>query len=108
MALRIHTVSIETITLLRPLVARVRRFDLSLAKQISRSASSVALNIGEGEHSSGGTRRERYLSAAGSASETRTALEVAMAWGYVRAAECAPILEKLDHLLAVLWKLTRG
>ncbi|MEZ4370971.1 MAG: hypothetical protein R3B07_09095 [Polyangiaceae bacterium] len=54
MALQIHTVSIETITLLRPLVARIRRFDLSLAKQISRSASSVALNIGEGEHSSGG------------------------------------------------------
>ncbi|MCB9589732.1 MAG: four helix bundle protein [Polyangiaceae bacterium] len=108
MALQIHTVSIETITLLRPLVARIRRFDLSLAKQLSRSASSIALNIGEGEYSSGGTRRERYLSAAGSASETRTALEVAAAWGYVRGPECAPIMDKLDHLLAVLWRLTRG
>ncbi len=107
MSLRIHATALETIQLLRPLMPRIRRFDLSLAKQITRSSSSIALNIAEGEHSSGGTRRERYLSAAGSANETRSALRVAQAWGYVSAADCAASLANLDHIVAVLWKLTR-
>ncbi|MEZ4372572.1 MAG: four helix bundle protein [Polyangiaceae bacterium] len=108
MALRIHTTAIEAIHLLRPIVLRLRRYDLSLANQISRSASSIALNIGEGEHSTAGTRRQRYLTAAGSASETRTALEVAQAWGYITADDCRAVLGHLDHVLAVLWKLTRA
>ncbi|MEZ4374582.1 MAG: four helix bundle protein [Polyangiaceae bacterium] len=101
------TSAVEAIALLRPLMPRLHRFDIALAKQISRSASSIALNLGEGAHSSGGTRRQRYLSAAGSASETRSALEVAQAWGYLSAADCEPVRAHLEHILAVLWKLTR-
>ncbi len=108
MSLRIHSTAIEAVRLLAPLVRRIRRFDLSLGNQISRSASSVVLNIGEGSHSSGGTRRQRYLNAAGSASETRSALQVAQAWGYVSAADCQAVLGHLEHILAVLWKLTRA
>ncbi|MCA9627896.1 MAG: four helix bundle protein [Myxococcales bacterium] len=107
MSLRIQTTALEVISLLRPLMPRLRRFDSSLANQIARSASSVALNIGEGEHSSGGTRRQRYLSAAGSANETCSALKVALAWGYLQRQDCEVLFQRLDHILAVLWKLTR-
>ncbi|MEZ4232693.1 MAG: four helix bundle protein [Polyangiaceae bacterium] len=106
MSLRIHSTALELIELLRPLMPRIRRHDLSLAKQLSRSASSIALNIAEGELSSGGNRRQRYQTAAGSASETRSALQVAQAWGYVNARDCAQALARLEHVLAVLYKLT--
>lgn len=108
MTLRIHSTALDVIRLLRPLLPRLARFDLALSKQLSRSASSIALNLGEGQHSTGGTRRQRYLSAAGSASETRSALEVARAWGYLSDEDCAPVLTQLEHILATCWKLTRA
>lgn len=104
--LHVHVTAIETIRLLRPLLRRINRFDVALAKQITRAASSIALNIGEGQHSQGGTRRQRYLSAAGSAGETRSALQVAEAWGYVSQPECEKVLGNLDQIVAMLWKLT--
>ncbi len=69
MALHVAKVSIELIQLLRPLVERIRRRDRSLADQIARAASSVALNIGEADRSQGGNVLARFHSAAGSASE---------------------------------------
>jgi len=47
MALIVADLSIELIEKLRPLVARIKARDRSLADQIQRAASSVALNIGE-------------------------------------------------------------
>ncbi|MGE0327682.1 MAG: four helix bundle protein [Polyangiaceae bacterium] len=107
-SLHVHTVAIETIRLLRPLMPRLSRFDLALAKQITRSASSIALNIAEGQLSQGGTRRQRYLSAAGSANETRSALLVAEAWGYLSGEQSAKALGQLDQIVAMLWKLTHS
>jgi four helix bundle protein len=49
MALQVHDLSFEMISAVRPVVARVRRLDRSLADQLVRAASSVALNIAEGE-----------------------------------------------------------
>ena len=48
MTLRIHSTALHVIRLLRPLLPRLARFDLALSKQLSRSASSIALNLGEG------------------------------------------------------------
>jgi four helix bundle protein len=53
-----------------------------LARQMRRAASSVVLNIAEGSGSSGGTRRERYRNALGSAREVVACIEVARAWQY--------------------------
>ncbi len=47
MALVIAQVSIDLVGELRPLVLRIRRYDRSLADQLVRAASSVALNIAE-------------------------------------------------------------
>jgi four helix bundle protein len=108
MALIVHQVALETITELRPLVARIAGRDRSLAQQLQRAASSAALNIGEAEYSDPGNRRARFHSAAGSADETRTALEVAVAWGYVTRAQAASALAALDRVVAMLWRLSRG
>ena len=106
MALEVATVSMELIQLLRPLVERIRRRDRSLADQLVRAANSVCLNIAEGAHSDAGTARSRFHSAAGSASETRTALRVAAAWGYVPEGTASEADEHLDRVLAMFWKLT--
>jgi four helix bundle protein len=108
MALQVAQLSIEVVEALRPLVPRIRRHDRSLADQLVRAASSVALNIAEGEHSDPGNRRARFYSAAGSANETLAALKVAVAWGYFAAAEAEVAAGMLRRVLAGLWKLTRG
>jgi four helix bundle protein len=106
MALDVAKVSLELIQHLRPLVERIRRRDRSLADQLVRAANSVALNIAEAAHSDPGTARSRFHSAAGSASETRMALRVAVAWGYAAEEAARPADQRLDRILAMLWKLT--
>lgn len=40
------------------------------------------------------------------ADEAKTNLRVAVAWGYLTRVETAEVLDDLDHLLAMLWKMT--
>lgn len=108
MALIVKQLALETITALRPLVRRISQRDRSLAQQLQRAASSIALNIGEAEYSDPGNRRARFHTAAGSAGETRTALEVALAWGYVSEPQASRVLASLDRVVAMLWRLSRG
>lgn len=108
MALQVASMSIQLIEALRPLVPRIKQRDKSLADQITRSASSIALNIGEAEHSDPGNRRARLFTAAGSAGETLTAVKVAIAWRYFAPAEGEPAITLLRRIIAILWKLTRG
>ena len=108
MSLLVRKLALETIAGLRPLMPRIARRDRSLANQIRRAASSVALNIGEAEYSDAGNRRARFHTAAGSAGETRTALEAAVAWGYLTPDDTCDVLQRLDGILAMLWKLTGG
>ena len=99
--LRIYTTAIEVIERLRPVVAKIEAHDRDLARQLRRAASSVALNISEGSGSRGGTRRERYHNALGSARETGACLDVAAAFGYVENLD-AGLLDRLDRVRATL------
>jgi len=74
---------------------------MNLARQLRRASSSVALNISGGSGSNGGTRRERYRNALGSARETGACLDVAMACGDVGEDDAA-LLDRLDKVRAVL------
>ena len=108
MALQVGELSLELIETLRPVVPRIKAKDRSLADQITRSASSIALNIGEAEFSDPGNRRARFFTAAGSAGETYNAVRVAIAWRYFSRNESEAAVALLRRIIAMLWKLTRG
>jgi len=101
--LRIYTVILEVLRELRPVLEQIETHDRDLGRQLRRAATSVVLNCGEGSGSHGGTRRERYRSALGSARETGACLDAAVALGYVEAVDAA-LLRRLDHVRAVLAK----
>jgi four helix bundle protein len=84
--LRIYTVMLRVVREMRPVLVRIEGKDRDLARQMRRALSMV-LNTGEGSGSSGGTRRERYRNALGSARETHAGLDVAIALGYVEPSE---------------------
>jgi four helix bundle protein len=108
MSLHVASLSIELVASLRPLLPRIRRQDRSLADQLVRAASSVALNIAEGEYSDPGNQRARFFTAAGSANETLAALRVAVAWGYIPTTEADAASALAGRVIAMLWRLTRG
>src|SRR5579863_6984368 len=104
--LRIYTTILEVLKELRPVMEQIEAHDRDLARQLRRASTSVALNTGEGSGSSGGTRRERYRNALGSARETGACLDVAIACGYVGEIDAA-LLDRLDLVRAVLVKNIR-
>jgi len=108
MALQVAELSIELIEELCPLIPRIKQRDKSLADQIQRAASSIALNLGEGALSDPGNRRARFFTAAGSAGETMTALRVAVAWRYFAPGDAERAVQLLRRIIAILWKLTQG
>lgn len=103
---KLEAMTIGLIEVLRPAVAKIAREDRNLADQLRRAASSVALNVSESAYARGGNRKALLSVAAGSANESRAALRVARAWGYVGEVETREAEARLDQVVAVLWKLT--
>ena len=99
-----YEVSLEVITSLRAVVPKLERHDRDLADQLKRAASSVALNLAEGQRLTKGNKAKHYVIAHGSANEVKGALETAIAWGWLE--DASEALGKLDRLLALLWRLT--
>lgn len=97
--------SISAISDFRPVVIEIRRFDRDLGEQLRRALSSIALNIAEGNRSQGGHRIARFSTAAGSASEARAALRVAVAWDYVGANAIESGDAALDRVAGMLYAL---
>ena len=101
------SVSIEIISALRPVVARLKRVDKSLADQIRRAASSVSLNLAEGAKRTGADQLHFYRVAAGSNAEVRAALAVGDAWGHLDGIDASPLRVLLDREAALLHRLAR-
>ncbi|MFN9809159.1 MAG: four helix bundle protein [Deltaproteobacteria bacterium] len=106
MTLRIYSVALEMCVDMRPIVRAIARQDRDLAKQLTRAACSVVLNLEEGAHSEAGHQRERFRSARGSAAEVRAAVDAAVAFGMVAPLE-AGARGRLDMLIGALTKLAR-
>ena len=98
-----YEVALELVTTLRPLVPLIERHDRDLADQLRRAASSIVLNLAEGNQSAKGNRQKHFAIAHGSASEVRAALQTAVAWSWIDADVAAPVV--LDRLMALLWRL---
>ena len=103
---QLETLTLEDIKALKPIVRSISAHDRNLADQLKRAATSIALNVSESRYTKGGNRKAQLHVAAGSANESRAALRVACAWGYVDEVDTAQAEAKRDHCVAVLWKLT--
>jgi four helix bundle protein len=103
---QLEALTLEAIQALKPIVRSISAHDRNLADQLKRAATSMALNVSESSYTKGGNRKAQLHIAAGSANESRAALRVACAWGYVDEGDTAQAEAKLDHCVAVLWKLT--
>lgn len=108
MALVAETVSLEIIRSVRAPLARIRRHDADLARQMRRAVNSIALNVSEGERRVGGDATHHFNIAAGSAKEAQRCLLNAEAWGYLTTEAIAEALRHLDRELGLLWGLSRG
>jgi len=104
--LDIYSKAIGAVRALRPVIAAIEERDRDLGRQLRRASQSIPLNISEGSGSRAGTRRERYCTALGSAKETSSCLDVALAMGYLESVDGA-LLDALDHVIAVLVKNVR-
>ena len=103
--LDIYIVSIQLCRDVRVIGERVGRHDRNLLDQLRRAVSSVPLNLAESDGVQGGNRRQRRLTALGSAREVVACLDVAEALGY--ASIDAGVRNRLDHIIGVLVRLTR-
>ena len=100
-------VALELIGQMRSVVTSVRRQGADLARQVVRSASSIAANVAEGSRRVGRDRTHFFRIAAGSAEETRAHLQVAVAWGYLQPGQVEGAAKLIDRQLSLLWGLTR-
>jgi hypothetical protein len=103
MPLVVASLSVELVASLRPLVLRIKRYDRSLADQLVRAASSVALNIAEAEYSDPGTCRAVSRPRAARMSRSRRCVAVRK----VPPGEAEVAEALLRRVLAMLWRLTR-
>ena len=105
MSLRIESVIVSALARIAPVISQLKRRNRNLADQLDRASSSILLNTSEGAYSLKGNQRARYHSALGSAAETRSCLQLA---GAQHGVLIDPQLhDQLDHVIAVLWKLSR-
>jgi four helix bundle protein len=101
----VYVRALDVVGELGPLVEAVQRRDRKLADQLRRAAQSVVLNIAEARGNRDGNARLRFSTACGSAKETRAALTIASAWGYIDARRVAPLDKELDEVCAITWVL---
>ena len=98
---------IEVLVELRPVVVAIEGHDRDLARQLRRGGQQCGAQPRGGERvARGSTRRERYRNALGSARETGSCLDVAVACGYVGSVD-AGLLDRLDKVRATLAKVAR-
>lgn len=105
MHLRILDDIVEAVGRIHRLCRTVARQDPSLAKQMREASSAVGLNAGEGLYARGGNRTKSLEVAMNSGRETILGLRIAGAAGYLGAEQVAFEVDRLDRIVATLYKL---
>lgn len=103
--MKIFDMAVELVRVVHRLAGKVAQHDRDLAQQLKRACTSAALNASEGVHAKAGKRRSRLEDAVNSARETRMALRLAGACGYLAPHEVAAALQEVDSVIRVLWVL---
>lgn len=98
----------QLIRAVRAPLAKLRRFSGKLADQAEEAASSVPMNVAEGNRRVGKDRLHFFRVAAGSAGELQSALEVAADWAYLSDDDLVEVRPVLDRELGLLWGLTHS
>ena len=103
--LRAHEVALEAAGIVLQIAVRVPAPLKSLADQAIRSASSVVLNLAEGQGRIGRDREHHWRIAYGSALETASALSLLQAARCIDDDEASRALELFDRVRAMTWRL---
>jgi four helix bundle protein len=104
-SLRVVTEMISLAREVGAVVRQVARHDKSLTDQMRRAWTSAAHDASEGQHQRGNKRLNRMCDAMGSARETRTAILLSEAYGYVEAEQALPLAARIDACVAQLYRL---
>src|SRR5215472_8779178 len=104
--LRIHDVMLDVLRLMSPLIQAIGRHNKNLEEQITRSATSVVLNVAEGSGHQGRARTNRYRIALGEAREALSCLRAAEALGYVGRLDPA-VVARLNRVIGTLVVVNR-
>jgi len=105
MAFIVLDLTLQMLNKLKPLIDQVRRHDRPLADQMQRAAQNTYLNLAEGRSARGGNQPARFQAALAECRETRAALKLAGAWGYVDLAASEAVDDELDQIAAIVWTL---
>ena len=105
MAFIVSNLTLKMLGRLKPLMDQVQHYDRPLADQMQRAGQSVFLNIAEGRSARGKNELARFNTALCECRETRAALKLATAWGYVGQAASEAVDDELDQIAAILWTL---
>ena len=101
-----YEVSLQLVRSLCGPVATIARCDPDLARQLRRAATSVPLNVAEGNRRVGKDRLHLFRVADGSAREALAGLDAAAAWGYLDVDAVSSAFVPADRVAAMLWRLT--
>jgi four helix bundle protein len=106
MKLRIVDDIVQTIGIIHGLCSVIGRQDPDLSRQIKRAINSIGLNAGEGLSARAGNRTVRLESAMASGREVIVGLRIAGAAGYLASERVALEVDRVDRIVATLYKLT--
>jgi four helix bundle protein len=103
--LQAHDIALEAAGIVLRIAARVPAPLKSLADQAIRAASSVPLNLAEGQGRRGRDRCYHWRIAYGSALEVGSALNLLKAAGAVDDRQVAQAMNLFDRVRAMTWRL---
>ena len=98
-------VAFQVVKEVRPTLEQLHRRNRALADQAMRAASSILLNIEEGNQRKGGDRAHLFRVAKGSVEELRAALLIGVAWGHIE--EPLGVMALIDRLGRLLYGLVK-
>ena len=109
--MRVYRVSVAMVRgIQQHVMPSIRGGDREIADQLHRASRSVALDIADGLGLLPGKRqRNHFQIALGSARESMACIELAVATGLLDESDgdVAQVVDRVDHVSAMLWKLTR-